>query len=188
MPEHLHAMARRALDELGGALAATPDGEGDRMADELLGARRIACAGCGREGLMVWAPCMRLMHLGLDAHMVGDVTTPPLGPGDLLVVSVGPGHLATMETLMGVAREAGARTLVITAQPEGPAPRAADVVIHLPAQTMADDQAGGEPSLLPMGSLFEIAQLIFFDLVSILLRERTGQTPEQMRARHTNLE
>ena len=26
-----------------------------------------------------------------------------------------------------------------------------------------------------MGSLFEAAQLIFFDLVSIMLRERTGQ-------------
>jgi 6-phospho-3-hexuloisomerase len=57
----------------------------------------------------------------------------------------------------------------------------------LPAQTMANDQnAGG--SLLPMGSLYEAAQLVFFDLVSILLRERTGQTPDQMRQRHTNLE
>jgi 6-phospho-3-hexuloisomerase len=39
-----------------------------------------------------------------------------------------------------------------------------------------------------MGSLFEAAQLIFFDLISILLRDRSGQTPEEMRARHTNLE
>jgi 6-phospho-3-hexuloisomerase len=39
-----------------------------------------------------------------------------------------------------------------------------------------------------MGSLYEAAQLVFFDLVSILLREQTGQTPEQMRSRHTNLE
>jgi 6-phospho-3-hexuloisomerase len=39
-----------------------------------------------------------------------------------------------------------------------------------------------------MGSLYEAAQLIFFDLISIALREKTGQTSEQMRARHTNLE
>ena len=51
----------------------------------------------------------------------------------------------------------------------------------------ADDRGTGT-SLLPMGSLYEAAQLIFFDLVSILLRERSGQTPEEMRARHTNLE
>jgi hypothetical protein len=39
-----------------------------------------------------------------------------------------------------------------------------------------------------MGSAFEIAELIVFDLASIRLRELTGQTPEQMRDRHTNLE
>jgi 6-phospho-3-hexuloisomerase len=39
-----------------------------------------------------------------------------------------------------------------------------------------------------MGSLYEAAQLIFFDLISILLRGRTDQTAEEMRARHTNLE
>jgi 6-phospho-3-hexuloisomerase len=42
--------------------------------------------------------------------------------------------------------------------------------------------------VLPMGSLYEAAMLIFFDIVSILLRERTGQTMEGMRSRHTNLE
>jgi 6-phospho-3-hexuloisomerase len=52
---------------------------------------------------------------------------------------------------------------------------------------MASDQ-NSSASLLPMGSLFEAAELVFFDLISILLRERTGQTPEQMRGRHTNLE
>jgi 6-phospho-3-hexuloisomerase len=52
---------------------------------------------------------------------------------------------------------------------------------------MADDLGGGT-SILPMGTAFEIAQLLFFDLVSIMLRDKTGQTPEEMRARHTNLE
>jgi 6-phospho-3-hexuloisomerase len=132
---------------------------------------------------------MRLMHLGFDAHVVGDMTTPPVGRGDLLLVSAGPGAFSTALALLGVAREAGATTLVVTAQPGGAAAQTADLVVHLPAQTMADDQApAGRSSLLPMGSLYEAAQLVFFDLVSILLRERTGQTPDQMRARHTNLE
>ena len=181
------SLARQACDEV--AAVFTPD-TGDaaqRLCDEIMGARRIACYGVGREGLMMRALCMRLMHLGLDAHVVGDMTTPPIGTGDLLLVSAGPGAFSTVLGLMGVARDAGARTLVVTAQPDGEAARRADVVIHLPAQTMADDR-GATTSLLPMGSLYEAAQLIFFDLVSILLRERTGQTPEQMRARHTNLE
>jgi 6-phospho-3-hexuloisomerase len=183
----LQTMARQALSEVGAVFAGVAADTADRMCGEILKARRIACYGVGREGLMMKALCMRLMHLGLDAHVVGDMTTPPVGQGDLLIASAGPGSFSTVMALLGVAREAGARTMVVTAQPGGPAPRAADAVIELPAQTMATDR-GGPASLLPMGSLYEAAQLVFFDLISILLREKTGHSPDQMRARHTNLE
>jgi 6-phospho-3-hexuloisomerase len=181
------ALGRRACDEVAAVFTLATTDAAARLCDEILAARRIACFGVGREGLMMRALCMRLMHLGLDAHVVGDMTTPPIGAGDLLMVSAGPGSFPLGLALLGVAEAAGARTLVITSQPGGEAARRADVIIHLPAQTMADDRAA-TPSLLPMGSLFEAAQLIFFDLISILLRERTGQTPDDMRARHTNLE
>ena len=185
--DDIPALARQACDEVAAVFTALTTDAADRMCEEIMRARRIACYGVGREGLMMRALCMRLMHLGLDAHVVGDMTTPPVAAGDLLMVSAGPGAFSTVLGLMGVARDAGARTLVITALPDGEAARRAHVVIHLPAQTMADDRAP-QTSLLPMGSLFEAAQLIFFDLISIQLRERTGQIPDQMRARHTNLE
>jgi 6-phospho-3-hexuloisomerase len=187
MTDDVHAMGRRALTEVGGVLDAVSAEDVEAMCREIRAARRIACYGVGREGLMMKALCMRLMHLGLDAHMVGDMTTPPVTGGDLLLVSAGPGWFSTVDALVGVAHDAGARTLVVTAQPDGPVPGRADVVVHLPAQTMADDR-GGEPSLLPMGSLYEAAQLVFFDLLSIMLREQTGQAPADMRERHTNLE
>jgi 6-phospho-3-hexuloisomerase len=183
----LQAMARQALAEVESVFNGVTADAADRMCAEILAARRIACYGVGREGLMMKALCMRLMHLGLDAHVVGDMTTPPVSKGDLLIASAGPGFFSTVMALAGVAHDAGARTMVITAQPAGPAPKSADVVIELPAQTMANDR-GGPASLLPMGSLYEAAQLVFFDLISILLREKTGQSPDQMRARHTNLE
>jgi 6-phospho-3-hexuloisomerase len=182
-----HEMAHTAIEEIAGVLARTGSDEAEHMCAEIRKARRIACYGVGREGLMMKALCMRLMHLGLDAHFVGDMTTPPLGSGDLLIASAGPGSFSTVLALQGVAQQAGARVMVVTAQPDGDAPRRAETVIMLPAQTMANDQRAGG-SLLPMGSLYEAAQLVFFDLVSILLRERTGQTPDQMRQRHTNLE
>lgn len=181
------AMAHRALSEIGSVFDRLAADAADQMCHEILSAHRIACYGVGREGLMIKALCMRLMHLGLDAHVAGDMTTPPVGSGDLLIASAGPGTFSTVMALLSVARDAGARTMVITAQPAGPAPAIADVIIELPAQTMADDR-GGPASLLPMGSLYEAVQLVFFDLISILLRERTGQSPDQMRVRHTNLE
>jgi 6-phospho-3-hexuloisomerase len=180
------ALFTGAVAEVGAVLESGAAAEVDRLCGELQRARRIACYGVGREGLMMRALCMRLMHLGLDAHMVGDMTTPAVGPGDLLVLSAGPGSFSTVKALLGVAKSAGARTATVTAQPDGEVPRASDTVIHIRAQTMADDKGGA--SVLPMGSLYEAAMLIFFDVVSIVLRERAGQTMDGMRARHTNLE
>ena len=39
--------------------------------------------GQGRTGLVMQALAMRLYHLGLDAHVAGAMTTPPVGAGDL---------------------------------------------------------------------------------------------------------
>jgi 6-phospho-3-hexuloisomerase len=185
--EKIHSLSQNVLRELEAVFAQLSPQAPERMCDEIVRARRIACYGVGREGLMIKALCMRLMHLGLDAHVVGDMTTPPIGEGDLLIVSAGPGKFSTVLALMDVAKQSGARSMVITAQPDGEAARRADVTIHLPAQTMASDLLAPS-SILPMGSLYEISQLIFFDLISILLREKLGQTLEDMRNRHTNLE
>ena len=92
-----------------------------------------------------------------------------------------------MAALLEVAKAAKAKTLVITAQPKSRDAKKADVMIHLPAQTMANDTTG-KTSLLPMGTLFEFAQLFFFEFVVLELREKLKQKPEQMRKRHTNLE
>jgi 6-phospho-3-hexuloisomerase len=115
------------------------------------------------------------------------MTTPPIGAGDLLFVSAGPGDFSTVSALLGVAREAGARTLLVTAQPAGAAAARADIVLPIPAQTMADD-TGAAVSVLPMGSLYEGAQYILFEVMILQLRERLGVSPEAMRANHTNLE
>ena len=154
---------------------------------------RVFVHGVGREGLMMRALCMRLAHLGLPAHCVGDVTAPPAAGGDLLVASAGPGAFSTVDAICGVARGAGARVLLLTARPVGEFPRRqADVVAHLPAQTMADDEEEAEsaPSRakLPMGSLYEGAMFVLFEMVVLELTRVLGQSPAQMRARHTNLE
>jgi 6-phospho-3-hexuloisomerase len=184
----LSDLAMRAADEIAAAVGAIDPATMQAMVAELAAANRIACYGVGREGLMMRALAMRLYHLGLDAHVVGDMSCPPVGPGDHLVVSAGPGGFSTVNGLIGVARAAGARIICITAQPHGAAPQAADLVFHIPAQTMADDQGIAATSVLPMGSLFEGAQYLAFELLILALRERLAVAPDAMRARHTNLE
>lgn len=178
----------RAAGEIRDAVAAIDPVAMAGMVEELARARRIVCHGVGREGLMMRALAMRLYHIGLDAHVVGDMSCPPVGEGDLLMVSAGPGSFSTVNGLIGVARAAGARVACVTAQPQGDAPRSADRVLVIPAQTMANDQGAAATSVLPMGSLYEGAQYLAFELLILDLRDRLGVDPQAMRTRHTNLE
>ena len=90
----------------------------------------------------------------------------------------------------------------MTAQPGGKAPSLGHTIVHLSAQTMADDHVANEPrttddaseekcnqeQILPMGSVYEGAMFVLFEIAVFLLRKRLGETLESMRARHTNLE
>lgn len=177
----------RALDELGACLRGIDESRLDALVELIAASKSIVLYGCGREGLMMRALCMRLYHLGLDAHMVADMTTPPVGPGDLLLVSAGPGYLATVEALLVVARNAGANTACFTAEPGSQVTKSSDFTLVIPAQTMARDQSA-PTSFLPMGSLYEGAQFLLYEILVMMLKERLGETAGSMRARHTNLE
>ena len=180
--------AARAGKEIADATAAVDPAALEGLVQEIASARRILCHGLGREGLMMRALAMRLYHMGTDVHFVGDMTMPPLGAGDLFLTAVGPGSLVSTDALIALAHKAGARVAVVTAEPDGSCSRAADRLLVIPAQTMARDQGAAATSILPMGSLFEGAQYLTFELLILRLRDVLGVTPEAMRARHTNME
>jgi 6-phospho-3-hexuloisomerase len=176
-----------ALRDIGDAVARIDAGEISRALDAIAAARHVSLYGCGREGLQMRGFAMRLFHLGRSVSMVGDMTTPALGEGDLLLLSAGPGDLATALALAQVAKGAGARVLTITAQPSGSVPKASDDVLVIPGQTMADDH-GPRVSTLPMGSVFEGAMFVLFEMMILRLKARLGVSDAAMRANHTNLE
>jgi 6-phospho-3-hexuloisomerase len=187
MTQSLAELSKGALSDLARVFAAMPEDALDGLVEEIVKARRIVVFGLGREGLQMRGFAMRLFHMGRDVAVWGDMTVPAVGPADLFIASAGPGDLATARTLVDIARKAGARTALVTAQPKGELAKHVDVVTVIPAQTMADDR-GGKLSVLPMGSLFETAQMITFELAILKLRSRFHETAETMRARHTNLE
>ena len=181
-----HDRISQAITELTAPLMAMDEDAVTRLADEVLAARRIVLFGMGRELLQLKAFGMRLVHHGLDAHIAGDVTALPVTEGDLVIISIGPGDLDMHRAMAGLALKSGARLVVLTAQPQAAIPQMADAVVVIPAQTMADDS--GSDAILPMGTVYEIALLIYLDLVAVKLRELTGQTLDEIRARHSNLE
>lgn len=186
MPEE-NTTARQTMTEVSDAINSVKSDTVDRVASIIAGAHTVVAYGCGREGLAIKGLVMRLFHAGINAHVVADMTCPPVKSNDLLIVSCGPGRLSTVTAIMDRARAAGARILYFTAEPDIPPAEVADEVVSIKAQTMAQDH-DNQASVLPMGSSFEIALFILGDLITNRVRAIRGESAELMRSRHTNLE
>lgn len=187
--QSLASQGLTALDELRSSVEQFDEKELQQFLQAIISAEHIVLHGVGREGLMMRALAMRLFHLGLDAHVLGDMTTPPVGKNDLLIVSAGPGYFSTIDALADVAKSAGATVACITAQPTAKLPEKADCVLTISAQTMADDEGENKAgSVLPMGSLYEGALFIYGELIVLELKRQLKISSTDMRIRHTNLE
>ena len=156
-----HELLKRAVKEVEGVFTPSTFSQIENLFLNIASADSIVCYGVGREGLMMKSLTMRLMHLGLKAYFVGDMNVPPVGEKDLLIVSAGPGYFSTVSALVDIALAANAKVCMLTAQPELLATKNYQLVVYIPAQTMADDQES-EGNVLPMGSLYEAALFLFF--------------------------
>jgi 6-phospho-3-hexuloisomerase len=168
------------FDEMHGVFARMPPDAPARLAVEIAKARRVFVFGVGRTGLALQGFSMRLMHLGIDGHFIGQLSVPPAGSGDLLFTALALGRLPTGDAIVKSAKTAGARITVITARPEVVS---ADIIIPLPAQTMADPMT----SILPLGSPFELALSLFCDLTVVELMVLLGRSNADLVGRHANI-
>ena len=178
-------LARIVLLEHEQVLMGVKDEEVDKLLDAIAEANCIQVFGMGRMKAAVRAFVMRLMHMGLDAHVVYDTTCPNLGPGDLLIVNCACTTIGY--TVMNFAHNLGARVVAITANPNSKAAGLCDFTVNLKGQV----HGGREydiPSIQPMAALFEQTLFVFEDMVIQLLMKKLSITAEEMAKRHTNLD
>lgn len=149
----------------------------------LVGAKRIFFTAAGRSRLMLSGMAMRLMHIGLAVHVVGEVTAPAIGPGDLLVAASGSGETTTIVNIAQKAKAAGARVAVVTLQAEATLGRLSDVCVTFSAQQ-------GRPSIQIGAAAFEQATLLLGDTLVWLTAQKLdiSNPNEQMNRLHSNLE
>lgn len=158
-----------------------------RVADLLVECPRVFVLGAGRSGLALRMCAMRLMHLGLAVHVVGDVTTPAIRSGDLLLVASGSGTTGGIVRSAEAAADAGARIAAITTNPSSPlAALAGTATIVVPAAGKLD--RSGAASFQYAGSLFEQSVLLVDDALFHGLWRRSRQDADALWARHSNLE
>ncbi|HKJ95556.1 MAG TPA: 6-phospho-3-hexuloisomerase [Gammaproteobacteria bacterium] len=131
---------------------------------------------------------MRLMHLGLQVHVVDDVTTPAIRRDDLLIVGSGSGRTASLANVARKAKQEGADVALVTLSARSAIGDVSDTVIVIDAPSPKAAGAVESTSIMPMGSLFEVALGILFEIVTVQLMQETGMTSDRMFERHANLE
>jgi 6-phospho-3-hexuloisomerase len=174
------------LNELERTLAAVSEAEIAAAERVILSAGRVFVTGAGRSGLALKMAAMRLMHLGLAVHVAGEVTTPAIGPGDLLLVASGSGTTAGAVHAAEVALKAGAEVLAITTSRASKLGALAQRLIVIPAAAKQDH--GGMRSGQYAGALFEQSVLLVMDAMFQGMWQELGESAEELWKRHANLE
>ncbi|MCI2958906.1 6-phospho-3-hexuloisomerase [Agromyces atrinae] len=178
----LHTLSRELRD----SIASVADADLSPFAERLRTAERVFVHGAGRSGLALRMTAMRLMHLGLTVHVVGEVTTPAIREGDVLLTASGSGTTAGIVSAAETAKESGAAVAAITSVADSPLAALADEVIIVPAATKQD--RSGTASDQYAGSLFEQTVVLVGDALFHGLWQASGDTADDLWPRHANLE
>ncbi len=150
---------------------------------DVAGAPRVFVFGLGRSGLVARMFGMRLVHLGREATIVGDTTTPAIRKDDLLVVCSRTGQSVFLHHVVNLAHNKGAKVAAILGPGATTLAELADLAVVLPM----DAAAGNGGPQQPMGSLFEQALHLYLDAVVLELMHALEKTPEDMERVHSNL-
>ncbi len=160
----------------------------ERLIQLVLQAARVFVTGRGRSDLLAGWFAMRLMQMGFDVHVPGEVTCPRIKDGDLLVAISCSGTTTTTVDLARIANKSGAKVAAVTAIAESALADNADEVVVLPVM----DKDINECYKYGIGpcnnTLFEQALVLYFDSIVYCIIERQGISKNQISKRHTNLE
>jgi 6-phospho 3-hexuloisomerase len=170
--------------------------EVEALIDAILSSKKVFVYGAGRSGLVAKAFAMRLMHLGINVFVVGEIITPAIEREDLLITISGSGETTSVVNAAKIAKNIGAKVALITTYPNSSLGRLADIVVVVEGRTKLRGEKdfvmrqikGEHYPLAPLGTLFEISVLIFLDALIVELMVRLGKTEEEMRTRHATIE
>lgn len=159
-------------------------------------AEKVFIYGAGRSGLVAKAFAMRLMHLGIDVFVVGEIITPAMNKNDLLITISGSGETTSAVNAARIAKNVNARIALITSYPNSTIGKLADCVVTVKGRTKLKGEKdffvrqikGEHYSLAPLGTLFEVSSLVFLDSLIAELMTRLRKSEDYMRTRHATIE
>lgn len=147
---------------------------------------QIFLFGKGRSGVAIQGFANRLMHLGLSAYVIGEISTPHTKPGDLLIIGSGSGETEALVSIAKKAKKSGVKLALITMNKKSTLGKMADAMIELPGDSKGTTET--KKSIQPMGSLFEQTSFLLYDSIVLELMAILKQDSEEMYQRHADLE
>lgn len=188
MPNTVKQNLSAVLAELGVLFDKLDDAAVDKLVGILLESEVIFTAGAGRSGQLLRCAAMRLMHFGKRVYVVGEMVTPAIRKGDLLLMVSGSGETGSLVSMANKAKSIGAKIALVSANPDSTISRLADVYVRIFAPSPKASFKDYVESMQPMGNMFEQGSFLFLDAVVMEMMARTGKTSETMFELHANLE
>ena len=174
---------RLILDKVAIAIEETTPGSDDKLLEFIGSAGRIFLAGAGRSALVSRFFAMRLVQSGYQVGVVGEVVTPSIQKGDLLIVVSGSGTTRTLLPIIETAKKQGSKVAVVSMKKESPMAKMADVVVQI-----GQDSSYEKILEMPMNTTFDLASLIYLEGTVARIIHHKGLTEEMMRAIHAKQE
>ncbi len=171
------------LNKITDILRATDDSYEAKLVSRCDDAKRIFITGAGRSKLVGNFLGMRLMHSGYETYVQGEVATPSIRSGDLLIVISGSGETTQLVSFANKAKSEGAKVILICSKSKSTIGDIADQTVQI-----GNDNSFAATKGMPMGTMFELSTLIFLEAtISYLIHEK-NIAEEDMRYRHANME
>lgn len=159
----------------------------EQLAEDICDSEQVFLTGVGRVFLAMEAFCKRLVHLGICAHCVGDITEPALSAGNLLIVASGSGESVVPVAIAKRAKELGAKVVHIGSNAEGSIKPYSDYMVRIPVKTRLNKPDEVESKQI-MTSLFEQTTFILGDVISMIIMEDKKMKLDKLWQYHANIE
>lgn len=149
--------------------------------------KSVFVIGAGRSGYIAKAFAMRLMHLGYTVYVVGETVTPRITNEDVLIAISGSGKTTSVVNISRKAKDIGSKLIAVTGNKNSSLAEMADVVVLIKGK-VKDERDENLSQLAPLGTMFELTAMIFFDALVAEIMMRKHLTEKDLEARHAVLE
>jgi 6-phospho-3-hexuloisomerase len=167
----------------------------NKMIEIILKSDSIFIVGSGRSELIGKAFAMRLMHLGFNVHVVGEVTAPAIKDTDCLIAISGSGETKVVTIAAQTAKEIKANVIGITSNIKSTLSNHLNVIVEMENKSKEPWEnptshvlKGNYDDIAPMGTLFEDSTHLFLDGLIAEFMARLGKKEVDLKMRHAIIE